>query len=1086
MSINQASPLSWLNRILGFGTCAALGLAGIFILAIRTVDVAAQSQPVAAPTITAAGPVAGNADSGAPVLSQDGHLAIFISSANNLVTNDHNGLMIDVFVRDLTNRTTTLMSVNTNGVSGNGHSSYPILSTNNQYLAFESQASDLVAGDTNGASDIFVRDWVNGKTLLASVNTNGTGSGNGRSYNPSLTPDGRYVVFESYASDLVANDTNEVSDVFIRDMVAGTTTLVSVNDSGTASALNKTPRLEAATAPAISDDGRYVVFQSCATNLTANLVSTNPPGQNVTNIYMRDMQAGITALLSFGANQARAVNTNSSGAVISRNGAWVAFGIAAPDLVNPVSGRPTNGLCLVELSTGKRQMWCPLGGRFSLTDRYLFYETNELSNSQIYRLDLSANTSQRVSVTPWETNGLKPSCTAPISSLDGRLLAFRCADTNNNQTTFVRDLDTGETWDTGVPEIIALRDDGRAVTFLMAGPAVAAVGRQTTQQAYVRDVVTGHTELISQADPTATGYVTDWSQIGPQSLSSDGRYLTFVSSADNLVTNDHNGLPDVFVRDMWTGSNWLVSASVDGMTSGNQRSYDPVISADGSVVSFISRADNLTPDGYKLHTGTNDAEGLFVRDWRSGTNCLVTFAFFGGAFDNRVFSAHGSVLAYNTIWHAFVTEWAKGSNTVWGSLPATFDPSEALVLSADGRWLGFQSSSKNLVTNAINYSITNLYVRDLWSGSNSLVSVARTDYLTSNGNSYNAVMTSDGRYVFFQSEATYLTSHPRGRVGSSISKVINVFVRDLQSQTTELVSVTTNGTLSFKCTLGPAGVNADGRFVVFTSYDDDLVVGDTNLHVDVFVRDRQARTTKLVSINQAGTLGGNGDSQSPVISADGRWVAFTSRASDLTPNDTNGFSDVFLRDLQTGVTTLLSANRTGAASADQVSSRPLLSADGSTVVFSSFSTDLPLDYVNLSPNAFYYRAAPTSFIDTDSDGMDDAWEMAHFGNLTRDGKGYADQDGQSDLNEFLAGTDPKDPASFFHGEVLKPLPNGDLPLTWTALPGRTYRVKFKNNLNDMMWQDLPANISITGATATAVDHSVGGSDQRYYRVLLLP
>src|SRR5204863_9687262 len=151
----------------------------------------------------------GTSDSSASVISSDGRFVLFLSSANNLVTNDDNGKFVDVFLRDRTNGVTTLVSVNQTGVGGgNGNSVSPAISTNGRYVVFESEASNLVANDTNGVSDVFLRDLQSGTTTLLSVNHSGGAAGNGASTSPVISADGRYVAFVSAASDLVANDTN--------------------------------------------------------------------------------------------------------------------------------------------------------------------------------------------------------------------------------------------------------------------------------------------------------------------------------------------------------------------------------------------------------------------------------------------------------------------------------------------------------------------------------------------------------------------------------------------------------------------------------------------------------------------------------------------------------------------------------------------------------------------------------------------------------------------------------------------------------------------------------------------------------------
>src|SRR4030095_13064858 len=135
-------------------------------------------------------------------------------------------------------------------------------------------------------------------------------------------------------------------------------------------------------------------------------------------------------------------------------------------------------------------------------------------------------------------------------------------------------------------------------------------------------------------------------------------------------------------------------------------------------------------------------------------------------------------------------------------------------------------------------------------------------------------------------------------------------------------------------------VSANGRFVAFESFAFNLVPLGPNSRKNIYRRDLQTGVTTLVSVNLSGNDGGNGDSQNPVISADGRYVAFESRATNLVANDTNTFSDILVHDMQTGVTTLISVNSTGTGSGNQESIKPTISANGRVVVFQSFASNL--------------------------------------------------------------------------------------------------------------------------------------------------
>ena len=276
-------------------------------------------------SINRAGTNGGNGRTGTPLLSANGRFVAFASLSSDLVVNDTNGTW-DIFMRDLQIGTTTLVSVNRAGThSGNGRSgNVPVgtdfaLSPDGRFVAFFSAASDLVATDTNGVDDVFVRDLQTGTTALVSVNRAGTNSGNGVSFDPVLSTDGRFVAFSSSATDLVATDTNGQNDVFVRDLQAGTTKLVSVNQAGTNSGngLSLDPR--------ISANGRFVAFSSRANDLVAT--DTND------DVFVRDLQTGTTTLASVNRTGTDGGNDGSGYSVLSADGRFVLFVSAASDLV---------------------------------------------------------------------------------------------------------------------------------------------------------------------------------------------------------------------------------------------------------------------------------------------------------------------------------------------------------------------------------------------------------------------------------------------------------------------------------------------------------------------------------------------------------------------------------------------------------------------------------------------------------------------------------------------------------------------------------------------------------------------------------
>lgn len=312
------------------------------------------------------------------------------------------------------------------------------------------------------------------------------------------------------------------------------------------------------------------------------------------------------------------------------------------------------------------------------------------------------------------------------------------------------------------------------------------------------------------------------------------------------------------------------------------------ISADGRFVGFVSLADDL--DG-----PANGLQDAFVHDRASGQTVLVSVGLGGAAADG-----------------------------------ASYSP----LFSADGRLVAFRSEASNLVPGDGN-GVSDVFVRDLATGLTERVSVD-----TAGGDpdawSYYQTISADGRFVCFQSEASDL-------VAGDSNATFDVFVRDRLAGSTELASVSSGGAKTgfFQFSVEPA-ISADGNCVVFTSVDEALAPGAQNGVSDVFLRDRGAGTTELVSVGLGGAPA-NGASGLPSASADGRFVAFVSEATNLVAGDVNGVLDVFVRDRSSGTTELVSVASDGTrASLDSYLyySHPTITDDGRYVVFESYAPEL--------------------------------------------------------------------------------------------------------------------------------------------------
>lgn len=286
-------------------------------LVLASVAATAAAQITRLESVSARG-VAGNGHSELPQLSGDGRFVGFSSSATNLVASDANGATPDALVRDRWSGMLELVSRSSSGAQANGASFVDGLSTDGRFVVFESDASNLVALDTNGRRDVFVHDRATGTTERVSVSGSGA-QGNDDSVLASISDDGRFVAFASFATNLVALDTNGWSDIFVRDRVTGTTTRVSVSSTGAQANF-------VSWEPSLSDDGRFVAFRSAAWNLV-------PGDTNASDdVFVHERAAGTTTRVSL-TNAGAQPNGGSLRPSISADGRFVAFDSTATNLV---------------------------------------------------------------------------------------------------------------------------------------------------------------------------------------------------------------------------------------------------------------------------------------------------------------------------------------------------------------------------------------------------------------------------------------------------------------------------------------------------------------------------------------------------------------------------------------------------------------------------------------------------------------------------------------------------------------------------------------------------------------------------------
>jgi Tol biopolymer transport system component len=388
-------------------------------------------------------------------ISPDGRFVAFPSFGDRLVPGDTNGAS-DVFVRDRQTGQTTRVSVSSDGAQANSRSVSASISADGRFVAFESEATNLVPGDTNGLADAFVHDRLTGETRRISVASDGTQQGpNHVIQMPRISANGRFVAFESEAANLVAGDTNNSSDVFVHDLLTGRTTRISLtpgNDQFFADAGSQS----------ISADGQFVAF-----NVSA--------GAEAASVYVWDRRAGQTTLLSVGFDGSPA-NNPSRFPSISADGRFVAFESTATNLVRG----DTNGL----------------------NDSFV----HDRATGRTERVSVSSNGSQANGITLFRT----------VLSPDGRFVAFYSLASNL------------------VGHFLRLRRGGTI--------CVSDCDTNNAADMFVHDRITGETTLISD---TLDGGPPDVQ--GAVAISRNGRYIAFDARGANLLSGDTNGVNDIFI-----------------------------------------------------------------------------------------------------------------------------------------------------------------------------------------------------------------------------------------------------------------------------------------------------------------------------------------------------------------------------------------------------------------------------------------------------------------------------------------------------------------------------------------------------------
>jgi Tol biopolymer transport system component len=1069
--------------------------------ALRAQDIA----PVRAVSIPNALSWSGSGASYSPVFSGDSRQIAFLSLAKNLVTNDNWDPYLDVFVRDLVSNTTVLVSVSVSGIGGgNGHAGSTSLSSNGQFIAFASAASNLVDNDTNGASDVFVRDLAAGITRLVSVALPGTGSAQGDplsdnvslSGDPVLSGDGRWVVFESYATNLAdLADTNRSGDVFVRDLEMAVTKLASVNLSGAASANGHSDQ------PTVSSDGRWVAFASTSTDLVPDLTAT------LGEIYARDLQGGSLVWASQDLFSLIGAPARCFQPVLSANGTALAFK-AQPEGTNLAQvyhlNLETRSLRQVH-TTGVRENSVL---QISADGRFVVFEDPNIA----YRWD--AETGLATALTLGEEDC--GSTAGPVHSRsphmvpDGSKVIFISGADNQpcpgwEVGAVVVDFQASSTqWVARVPQITlpALSPDGRFVAFENWDDGVAADDWNRASDVLLQDLESGATELVSEREaalPAVTAVAR--TKFDEQAINASGLWVVFSSYDNSFVPQDTNVFRDLFAADLDSGGIIPVSTQElqptpdptnvypkDALLQSHAPPVLPSLTADGRFVAYVQ------PRSYSPLPFYTQEREIFYRDLLTGTNRSLSSLGLSHAEPNYTYNAPS--VSFDGNFLCF-----QGRDTFYGSRTNIF--------------------YIPLLSSRLYPPVVRLYL---------ISATVSTPETGGNGDSITPLFSPDGQWVAFLSQATDLTTNqpPPGSTQTGPGPW-QLYAWNLRSSTMRLVSRGADGRALADNVSGPV-FSADSRHLVFSTQlggqlyahslfgpgPSELICTNCSLPsitadgssvayqatngytslVDVFVHSRENGHIQLVSCDPGGALGGNGNSRSALMSQDGRYVAFLSRASNLVANDGNGFEDLFVRDLWHNATWLISRNQWGTGSGNGPTSRALLSGGGRTLVFESMAADLvPGDYNDRRDIFFVSLTGP----DSDGDEMEDDWEQFHFGGLDRDGSEDGDGDGLSDADEYRSGTVPVDRASVFRAVELEQWTRRAYStytwtasvVTWVSAPGRIYRVDYRNDLW-IPWRSLPGTVTAGGTRAMMIDDRfldpwpwAPPVPRRFYRVVLL-
>lgn len=857
--------------------------------------------------------------------------------------------------------------------------------------------------------------------------------------------------------------------MFVRDLQTQTTTLVSVGASNTTAGVGQ---------PAISADGRWVAFLSSARNLVPG-VSNISRGE----IYLRDLVAGTTFWPSMNAIGLVRSNMSSTSVpvpmhpVLSADGRYVTFAAGwTNNAVTPPSGT-TFGTVIMQFDAQTLTTTvidtngyppAPYGdeiyGPETTPDgRVVVYSArvvNGLSPFCTLRCwDRQSGTSVGVSVDLAGGIMTNSVSVAPVLSVDGRYVTFLSDATNlvsnsisNGLHLYRRDLvaNTTELVDADLAGVGSTLDlfsiipvisaDGSLVAYSAPDGNLITADDNGFEDVFVRDVVAATNELISARETTLVRQTGNAAAApGLVSISADGNRVAYASLATDLIVGDTNNYADIFVWDRAGQSNVLVSVGTDGLPARGGISISPQLSADGRYVLFVSGATNL------IATDTNGQYDVFLRDLQLGqTTCLsvTTNGVSLSAFEPQLVAMTPD--AQRVAFLARTNSTSTAYPIFWRDLPsgntrlvvANALSTKPPTLSLSGNRVGYLDASARVV------------VADAATGS----------VLYTSGSGMSSVALSPGgNRVLYQGGST-------------------LYCYDLDTLTL-LRSWASTGSLKTAQPWSP-----DNRSVVFATVA-ALVSSDTNAARDVYLCDVPSGTLNLLSVSAAGTAGLGGDSDGPSFSADGRFIAYRSVATNLWAS-----AGLFVFDRATGSNRLVAAR--SALPGLAWYSWPAINADGSAIAFKTVDAGLVAGDLNQTLDAFASSISVLSTVDGDADGLPDWWLQQHFGHadgqandLSRPGDD-ADGDGLTNHEEFLVGTNPTDTLSVLDVQITLTATGTNALLSWPAQAGKNYQVQYCDDVATGNWQNLTTAVQVAGGQGWVTVS--GASPTRVFRVRCEP